>query len=32
MRLIAGKVLMDRNAPDGLRDDVVTAPSATARS
>ena len=22
MRLIAGKVLMDRNAPDGLRDDV----------
>src|SRR5664279_168416 len=25
MRLIAGKVLMDRNAPDGLRDDVATA-------
>ena len=25
MRVIAGKVLMDRNAPDGLRDDVVTA-------
>ncbi len=25
MRLIAGKVLMDRNAPDDLRDDVVTA-------
>ena len=25
MRLISGKVLMDRNAPDGLRDDVVTA-------
>ena len=25
MRLIAGKVLMDRHAPDGLRDDVVQA-------
>lgn len=25
MRLIAGKVLMDRNAPDGLRDDVAGA-------
>jgi guanine deaminase len=25
MRLIAGKVLMDRHAPDGLRDDVVLA-------
>jgi guanine deaminase len=25
MRLIAGKVLMDRNAPDGLRDDVAQA-------
>jgi guanine deaminase len=25
MRLIAGKVLMDRNAPDGLRDDVELA-------
>ena len=25
MRLVAGKVLMDRNAPDGLRDDVVQA-------
>lgn len=25
MRLIAGKVLMDRHAPDGLRDDVVGA-------
>jgi guanine deaminase len=25
MRLIAGKVLMDRHAPDGLRDDVSTA-------
>jgi guanine deaminase len=25
MRLIAGKVLMDRNAPDGLRDDVKQA-------
>jgi guanine deaminase len=25
MRLIAGKVLMDRNAPDGLRDDVERA-------
>ena len=25
MRLIAGKVLMDRNAPDGLRDDVASA-------
>lgn len=25
MRLITGKVLMDRNAPDGLRDDVVQA-------
>jgi guanine deaminase len=24
MRVIAGKVLMDRNAPDNLRDDVVT--------
>jgi guanine deaminase len=30
MRLIAGKVLMDRNAPDGLRDDASTRPSATA--
>ena len=25
MRLISGKVLMDRNAPDGLRDDVTQA-------
>ncbi len=25
MRLVAGKVLMDRHAPDGLRDDVVQA-------
>ena len=25
MRLISGKVLMDRNAPDGLRDDVAQA-------
>ncbi len=25
MRLIAGKVLMDRHAPDGLRDDVIGA-------
>ena len=25
MRVIAGKVLMDRNAPDGLRDDVAQA-------
>jgi guanine deaminase len=25
MRLIAGKVLMDRHAPDGLRDDVIQA-------
>ena len=25
MRVIAGKVLMDRNAPDGLRDDVAGA-------
>nr|WP_316640546.1 guanine deaminase [uncultured Roseateles sp.] len=25
MRLITGKVLMDRNAPDGLRDDVIQA-------
>lgn len=25
MRLITGKVLMDRHAPDGLRDDVVSA-------
>ncbi len=25
MRLVAGKVLMDRHAPDGLRDDVATA-------
>jgi guanine deaminase len=25
MRIIAGKVLMDRNAPDGLRDDVAGA-------
>ena len=25
MRLVAGKVLMDRNAPDGLRDDVAQA-------
>jgi guanine deaminase len=25
MRLVAGKVLMDRHAPDGLRDDVVNA-------
>ncbi len=25
MRIIAGKCLMDRNAPDGLRDDVVRA-------
>ncbi len=25
MRVIAGKVLMDRNAPEGLRDDVATA-------
>jgi len=25
MRVIAGKVLMDRHAPDGLRDDVVQA-------
>jgi guanine deaminase len=25
MRLIAGKVLMDRNAPDGLRDDMIQA-------
>jgi guanine deaminase len=25
MRMIAGKVLMDRHAPDGLRDDVVQA-------
>ena len=25
MRLIAGKVLMDSNAPDGLRDDVIQA-------
>jgi len=25
MRLIAGKVLMDRHAPDGLRDDVASA-------
>ena len=25
MRLVAGKVLMDRNAPDGLRDDVEQA-------
>lgn len=25
MRCITGKVLMDRNAPDGLRDDVATA-------
>lgn len=25
MRLIAGKVLMDRNAPDGLRDDALQA-------
>ena len=27
MRMIAGKVLMDRNAPDGLRDDVELAES-----
>ena len=25
MRVVAGKVLMDRNAPDDLRDDVATA-------
>ncbi len=25
MRVVAGKVLMDRNAPDGLRDDVASA-------
>ena len=25
MRVIAGKVLMDRNAPDDLRDDVAGA-------
>ena len=25
MRVIAGKVLMDRHAPDGLRDDVRAA-------
>ena len=30
--LIAGKVLMDRHAPDDLRDDVGAAPSATASS
>jgi guanine deaminase len=30
MRVIAGKVLMDRHAPDGLRDDLSPRPSATA--
>ena len=30
MRMIAGKMLMDRHAPDGLRDDVRRRPSATA--
>lgn len=29
MRLIAGKVLMDRHAPDGLRDDVASADADT---
>ena len=32
MRLIAGKVLMDRHAPDGPRDDVVQAEAAIAAS